>query len=385
MRKEYIDFYFNQENQFIAEIHIKGKRIRVHNKENLKKLIEICREFGYKINDEGYIDQDVTKIVEKYAAYRERKDRKKKALHIMNDIKTDMKVVRDNKSLRNKLIAGTLALALTFGGIAALNSHKNSGNPTTSQGIETVMEDEDEIIDETEVAIEEETDSALELAQMVTEGFHFSYEDRTREENLPNARRYEDLFEKYAHRYGLDKNLLIALAAQESCGDHYGNIGNGPAEGIMQIEKSVHLNSNVQAFNFETNEVDTIYVTEDKLQDLETNIQIGTMILRTCIENNDYNVPLALQTYNFGPGNMQKVLNACGENENIEISKMRENPNNNDWLQYREFLGIGDPQYIEHVFSFLPNHSNLTVLKRNRQPVTVHIINDQQKTQQNIY
>ena len=93
------------------------------------------------------------------------------------------------------------------------------------------------------------------------------------------------------------------------------------------------------------------------------------MILREYIENSNYNIPLAIQTYNMGPGNMNKVLNTCGDLENVEVSTMKNNQTNNKWLNYRSFVKAGDSKYVEHVFSYLGKHSNLQVLKRDNQKV----------------
>ena len=116
------------------------------------------------------------------------------------------------------------------------------------QAIDNALEEEKEIVEK--IPEQDQTlsynDNMIEMFQ--TEEFHFSYENRTEEENIRNAKRYEDLFEKYANQYGMDKNLLMAMAAQESNGDHNSHINNGPAEGLMQIEKSAHLGTVVSAY-----------------------------------------------------------------------------------------------------------------------------------------
>ena len=121
--------------------------------------------------------------------------------------------------------------------------------------------------------------------------------------------------------------------------------------------------------------MDTIQITQEKLNDIESNIQIGSMILRNYLENANYNIPLALQTYNFGPGNMEKVLSDCSKKENKEISELRNNSTNNDWLNYRSTINAGDSKYVEHVFSYLPNDTELSVKKRNNEVKTVKISN----------
>ena len=383
--KNYIEFYYNDEGNFTAEIHKQGKYRVVSNPYNVEKLIKICEKNGYKINQEGYIDRRISKISHEYEKYAERRKRIVKNLRVIGNILTNMKLNKKENALGKKLVAVALTglLLATPMIITSANTKDQVEEPITYQQ-EQVLENS--FLNLSEAVYQMNYDSPEmfshehEIMETTQEDqFHFSYEDRTSEENVSNAKRYEDLFEKYANRYGLDKDLLIALAAQESSGNHYENIDNGPAEGIMQIEKSVHIGSTVSAYNFETGEIDQITVTEENLKDLETNIQIGSMILRDCIENNNYNIPLSLQTYNFGYGNMDKVLAICSETENVDRNEITSDPTNNSWLQYRSNLTIGDPEYVEHVFSFLENNTELTVQKRNGDLVTISIANDYQK------
>ena len=209
-----------------------------------------------------------------------------------------------------------------------------------------------------------------------TDAYHFSYSDRTNEDSYSNAKRYEDLFVKYGNMYGVDPTLLIAMAAQESSGDHYGHLSGGAAMGIMQIEKSVWLGHSVSTYNFETGETDKISITQDKLEDLETNIKIGTIILRNNLEQNNYNIPLSLQSYNFGPGNMSKVISNCSESTGITRSDLRSNTTNPAWLNYRTTISAGDSQYIEHVFSYVPSGSVLTMKDRDGNSIQTQVIND---------
>ncbi|MBQ8131936.1 MAG: transglycosylase SLT domain-containing protein, partial [Bacilli bacterium] len=143
----------------------------------------------------------------------------------------------------------------------------------------------------------------------------------------------------------------------------------------MQVEKAVWVDSSISAYNFETGQMETVKITKEKLNNLETNIQIGSMILRSNMEANNYNIPLALQSYNFGPGNMNKVLKTCAELEHIDEASMRQNPTENSWLNYRAFLHTGDSKYVEHVFSYLGN-DEVRVQKRNNETVKVALTND---------
>ena len=356
-----IEFYY-EDGKMIAKIHSKGKTRVVKNRDNLNKLLEITRKYGYKINKECYIEEDVPEIVLEYLTYLLDKQRKKNKLTVFGNI-------TDNMKINKKLVALTLATTLTLSAVSSIPKYK-----------EKIENDNkvyyDKQIDIDEEVIEEENDEIEEMLQ--EEGFHFSYEDRSSNKGITNAKRYEDLFIKYGNMYGVDYNLLMAIAAQESTGDHYSHIDTGPAQGIMQIEKSVHLGETITAYNFETGEKDSITIDKDKLDDLEYNIQIGTMIFRKYLENNNYNIPLTLQTYNFGPGNMDQALSMCSELEHIDKEKMKKDPTNNAWLRYRAFLNVGDPEYVEHVFSYLDTDT-LSVRTKDNEEITIKIINDYQK------
>lgn len=376
--KNYIEFYLSEDQKVVAEIHKQGTCRRITNQQNIRVLLEICKKYGIIIEEECILNSHVFSISKEYEEYA-RKKKKTATLKVFNSPHPNMKMSRKNPGLGKAIVATSLAAIITITGISISHSKTDQEDVITPEEV-TVLYDEQ--IQPDDYSIMEE-DKEEELQAMVQrEAFHFSYQDRTHEENIQNAKRYEALFEKYAHRYGLDPNLLMAVAAQESCGEHESNLGNGPAEGIMQVEKSVYIGHSISAYNFETGEEETIQITAEKLQDLETNIQIGAMILRICIENNDYNIPLALQTYNFGPGNMNTVLSNCSEQKQISVQELRSSATNNSWLDYRASLEIGDPQYVEHVFSFLENNTTLTVNKRNNEPVSVQITNDYQRSNQ---
>lgn len=393
----YIEYYFDEDGKFAANIHKDGKYRIVKNEKNLLKLLEISQKHGYNIDREGTLKRGAKQITKEYEKYIKRKKR----LYVIGKILKNMQVNRKNQTLGKVVVTASILAVLATHGItnkrnesiaasdigmnapASVVEMTETDIPSIEEEIEIAPAHEEiqeakQEIAQAEKVQEKQEEKKEEIAKMFEkDAFHYSFEDRSSKENITNAKRYEDIFEKYANRYGLDKNLLMAIAAQESTGDHYNNLGdNKPAMGIMQIEKAVHIGHDVKAYNFETNQMETITVTKDKLQNIDTNIQIGSMILREYIENNNYNIPLALQTYNMGPGNMNKVLNTCASLENIEVSTMRNNPTNNKWLNYRAFLHVGDAKYVEHVFSFLGNTSELKVSKRDGSQVSVALAND---------
>ena len=69
--------------------------------------------------------------------------------------------------------------------------------------------------------------------------------------------------------------------------------------------------------------------------------------------------------YNYGYNNIDKVLK---ESSNQEISLVNvENINDNEWLEYRKIIDMGDPLYLEHVLSYIENPKELKVLLNNKQ------------------
>lgn len=394
--RNYIEFYFDNENRFVAEIHKQGKVRVIKNDMNLHQLIAIAKKYGCEVNGECRIYSRVFAISHEYEEYYKRK---RIIINILGKITPNMKLSKKDKTIGKIVIATTLAAVIMITGFASMKRKDAIASSTASSYSDSAPEDEmeDEIIldfetinnGENDAIVEEfepdpepepETEKAAEIQGMMSEeAFHYSYRNRQNEENMDNARRYEDLFQKYGAMYGIDAKLLMAIAAQESGGDHYNNLDNGPAEGIMQIEKSAHIGNTISAYNFETGEVDTIYITRESLQDVETNIRDGAIILRTSIENSNYNIPLGIQTYNLGPGNISRSLSMCCDLENVNKNDIVNNPTNNIWLNYRAFLNTGDDLYVEHVFSFLDNDTTITVLDREGNPITIRIINDYEK------
>lgn len=369
MYRYYIEFFYDKDNKETCLIHEDNKVRKVTNVNNINKIIELCNKYHVNVDEQGLVTRRVRKIIEDYNKYQKKKKRK---VIIHNLPKVPFVLAKAYP----KATAIILSISIA-GGVAGALSNNNEeviidNEPAITQEID------EEYISRNDITYQKNID---EMLKENANTFHFSYKDRSHEENVINAKRYEDLFVEYGNRYGIDPNLLIALASQESNGDHYSNLNNGPACGIMQIERSAHLGTTITAYNVETNDYDSISVTEENLNDLEKNIQIGTMILQNCLKEKNYNIPLALQTYNFGPGNISDVLHMCSDLENISIDSMINDPTNNEWMNYRSYLGVGDPEYVEHVFSFLNPEENLKITTQNK-IITLNIQNDYIKTKE---
>ena len=154
--------------------------------------------------------------------------------------------------------------------------------------------------------------------------------------------------------------------------------------GGFELEASLHCDLmkamadkgyTVTAYNFETEEYDSLEITEDNIKDLDTNIRIAAMLLQNCIRFTYPNIAQAIQTYNFGVGNMCDVLDAYEENENISRDDAIKRINDDKWLEYRNIVPVGDEKYLEHVLSYIPTNT-ITILDSNGNPLKIKIQND---------
>lgn len=377
--QNYIEF-IKEDNSFTAKIHRDGKVKIIKKPSHIHKLMKIAEKYGYEnIHESCYFDEFVREISIEYQAYYHRK--KSRSLKVYNTLNNLMKL--KNSKTGKIIMIGTLASILSLNN---LNNTINTEAPQTYAYNENMDNLDDETLEDYE--IDEETfeteKNLVEMENMLIDTaptFTYEYDNSQNIENFNRAKENEDLFQKYGKMYGIDSNLLMAIAAQESGGNHYSNLNNGPAIGIMQIEKSANLNSQITAYNHLTGEEETLTITEEALQNLETNIQIGAMILQNTLELENYNILLALQTYNFGPGNMEKSLTMCQDLSNVSVSTMKNDMEENEWRYYREFLNVGDPYYVEHVLSYLnctsdSNISEITVLNRANQEISLKLKNE---------
>lgn len=247
-------------------------------------------------------------------------------------------------------IAVVMGAIIGVGGVKLSNNNENKRREPTdinyeevknSDDVDVITYDDGDIYDYKE-EVENDTNSNY------LEFDYYSDSDKKISNNdIENTLRYKDIFDKYGHEFGIDSNLLIALATNESSGIHDIDYDE-PDIGIMQIEWSVWLNKKVKAYNYEKNEFDSLIITNDVIESLEGNIKAGTMILQENINktvrygyddkliNASDILPYSLQRYNMGVGNMQKFLRMGG-----------------DWKDNRNEITAGDSKYFEHVLAYL--------------------------------
>lgn len=247
-------------------------------------------------------------------------------------------------------IAVVMGAIIGVGGVKLSNNNENKRREPTdisyeevknSDDVDVITYDDGDMYDYKE-EVENDTNSNY------LEFDYYSDSDKKISNNdIENTLRYKDIFDKYGHEFGIDSNLLIALATNESSGIHDIDYDE-PDIGIMQIEWSVWLNKKVKAYNYEKNEFDSLIITNDVIESLEGNIKAGTMILQENINktvrygyddkliNASDILPYSLQRYNMGVGNMQKLLRMGG-----------------DWKDNRNEITAGDSKYFEHVLAYL--------------------------------
>ncbi len=111
---------------------------------------------------------------------------------------------------------------------------------------------------------------------------------------------HKDMIFNLAPEYGVDPLHVMAKMAFESSGGRNTGFGSGPAAGPMQIEKRVHLNNSISAYNVISNKTDTIVMSRENLGDTETNIRIGIMMYANILKQTGGNPFIAAQRYNMG-------------------------------------------------------------------------------------
>lgn len=159
---------------------------------------------------------------------------------------------------------------------------------------------------------------------------------------------YGDVIEKHASTYGLDANLIMAIATQER-GKHSTVVDSGGAIGLMQIQVSVWDGHSISAYNYDTGQKETVKITLEKLKDLSFNVQVGCMIFQNYLIEMKNNASAAIQSYNMGTGSVRKIITAYASSIGKTYDDVINDSDDLGWLEYRFSSYAGDPSYLEHV------------------------------------
>lgn len=354
----YNDYYIKEvinEHGRISAIYIirnsDGAKFKINDKKNLRVFEVILKNFkpnAYGATKNIRIYEQTREILDKYFKQESRQDTKKVANGITKKIRLALfgtasililyNVKLDTVSPYNNKVV-TIKKNNSKKVKHALKNNEKLEKKATTEAKKTSFdrEDNDKVID-----------------------FNFYCDSRVDFGDLAKTRRYKNIFNTYGNIYGIDPNLLIAQATQESGGDISVNF-NQPDIGIMQIEWKVWIGDKISAHNYKTGKVDTVKITKDNLCDLDSHIKIATMILQSNI-NATYEfgyklkkipetdiLAYSLQRYNMGAGTMIKLLN-------------KEKETGKDWKSNRSVdpqENGGDPEYFENVMKNLDNNSTV--------------------------
>jgi len=305
------------------------------------------------------------------------------------------KVKRKNKYAGKKIAATGLAV-LMLGtcalGISGLDYNENEKTEISTEisdeelalHNELVISIDNNLVSNKELMEENDSVSKIEpepeepeiLFQQQTTTVSVNYEDRSDTAKANKTQRYYgDMIEKYATIYGVDPALALAVATQER-GVHSSEMDSGGATGLMQIQNSVWVGQFVQAYNFKTQKREKFLITSDNIKNLENNIKIGCMILQNAFEYMNYNPLAAVQCYNMGCGNMNKILTQYAKDENKTVEQVLNNIGDNGWLEYRNIVTQGDQEYIEHVLSWMGEDVNIKNVKQDGTLVQMRVNNN---------
>lgn len=195
--------------------------------------------------------------------------------------------------------------------------------------------------------------------------FEVSTEDLTESDKYLNCKdKYYDLIEKYSKKYGVDPMVMLAIAMQER-GKHSDIVDANGGLGLFQVQIEGNWNwdnKNVVVFNYDTNEKERITITKEQARTLEGNIKFACALFQNALKEQKYNIPRAIQSYNYGTTYMANVIKACQNNTGLTKEALSD-PTNLIWINYRNVVSGGDSHYLENVLRYLPNETQIEMKK----------------------
>ena len=138
-------------------------------------------------------------------------------------------------------------------------------------------------------------------------------------------------------QFGIDPYTFLCLMFCESSLNHEdtipgGKFYNGFGVGICQLETP--SGQEVTAFNYSTNQEETIYETMDNALDKKTNMKLGIMRYQKVLERYHGNEKLALQSYNYGYGLMDLIVSIYANEIDVSYDDVLNNYSDTGWLKY---------------------------------------------------
>lgn len=288
---------------------------------------------------------------------------------------TKKKLIFNNK----KIVAFGLGSIMIFSGASCLKNEKKSNENLSSTSITIDNENinkkiisadkiNDDLMYEPEYYRTENTSSYKKANFNVG-----NHSDIRYIESFKTTERYA-VIEKYSYQYGIDPEIMLAIACKESSLDHEGCLPEGPrynnnAIGMMQLEE-IHDGEKFTAYNYETEQYDTETYTIDNVKDYDTNVKIACMMFQNAIEKYKGNIYMAIQSHNYGEM-VDVMVSMTANDRNITPEILMENPFDIDWTKYLEEIyknpkkydstwkydTYGDPNYLNTIISLCTDNN----------------------------
>ena len=287
------------------------------------------------------------------------------------------KVKRKNKHTGRKVVAAGLTILMLYAvGNNLIKKQDEVIDLTYNDSYSTQVELDDENM-KLSIDLKQSLETIdLSVNDEVT-NITLNYPDWSNEKKANTVKAYYgDMITKYAKMYGIDPKLAIAVATQESkYGIHTAKMDPGGATGLMQIQNDVWVGEYVSAYNFETKKVESIKVTKNNIGELESNIKMGCMILQNAMEYMDHNILAGIQCYNMGCGNVNDILDAYSKYSGKSRNAILKDVADTGWMDFREIIKVGEPNYVEKVFSWMGEDNSIKNVKRDGSLVSINVGN----------
>lgn len=247
-------------------------------------------------------------------------------------------------------------------------SYTMNNNPNFNiHDYENIMipEDDVEILDTTPT-LDVPTEDSKKQQETVTSTYtdkaelNLEYESRAYTDRNLLVRNNEDAMaaiKKYANKYMIDENLVMAIASQER-GTHSQTMDDGGGLGIMQVQVAVHPDGS--AFSTVINDNGNIKKSQfiyhhNEYITLDGNIEAGCALLQYYLNYFNGNMAMAVYAYNSGQGPVNNAIVAYASETGLSYESIMANKSDLDWRKYldREY-------YLPAVLSWLDT-DNLTM------------------------
>lgn len=247
-------------------------------------------------------------------------------------------------------------------------SYTMNNNPNFNiHDYENIMipEDDVEVLDTTPT-LDVPTEDSVEQEEAVTSTYtdkaelNLEYESRAYTDRNLLVRNNEEAMaaiKKYANKYMIDENLVMAIASQER-GTHSQTMDDGGGLGIMQVQVAVHPDGS--AFSTVINDNGNIKKSQfvyhhNEYITLDGNIEAGCALLQYYLNYFNGNMAMAVYAYNSGQGPVNNAIVAYASETGLSYESIMANKSDLDWTKYldREY-------YLPAVLSWLDT-DNLTM------------------------